>query len=245
MSESGGWQPAEPAGWVSSASESSAVRTFDVYGSPTMPVLELRDRVAAALGLRFVERDSLYWGTYHESGGRAGEETVTVYDNVRFGDEEEPAYGHFPEAVSVVTVSTERRAVFERVLAGVGDLALLDHADLPPPAPPAPRTTFRDVWGSPSLDPGQVRHRLAAALDTSFAARTMPARGGTFHVATGPDGEEVTVTDNRVVIGMGGTVYDPDAPVTTVVEVGGPLAAADAIRGRLAGVGGLVLVRHR
>ncbi len=214
----------------------------DSYGSTTLPPRELRDRVAAALDVAFAEHDSTFWnGTYFRAPGPAGEE-ICVYDNVEHGDGDEVPFVEHPESVSVVVVSgTRRPAEIGRLLAGVGDLRLLHHGELDPQEPRR-EPMVHDTYGSAGRDLDAISADVARAVGVGFDVGEDPLRGGTCYTASGPDGEELWVVDNRVLVH--GRPYAADHPeMITIVDVRGGGRAAE-LRERLSAVDGLAPLAH-
>lgn len=73
---------------------------YDLYGSRTLSVPELRDAGEGVLGLRFILHESAYrGGEYFRAGDPGGEEFVIQLNSFEFDNEEEisePEYADYP-----------------------------------------------------------------------------------------------------------------------------------------------------
>jgi len=98
------------------------VKTYDIYGTRSMTAVELRDRIAALLGVTFEERESLYWGVYHCAGSR---DDFRILTNVHEDPEELP-YPEYADVPVLLEVNDpERPDELRALLASVPGLALL------------------------------------------------------------------------------------------------------------------------
>lgn len=96
----------------------TAERIYDLYGSKTLPITELRDVVAGATGLNLRPRDSYQMGGLYYRGGEVGGPGVVIQHNA--DEDGEPVEDAFAEYTVLVRLNgldraDEVRAVLERV----------------------------------------------------------------------------------------------------------------------------------
>lgn len=75
-------------------------QAYDLYGTTTMSIVQLRDIIVEALGITFTLHDSAFrGGTYFRAGDLGGEEFVIQRNSFEFDDEQEvaePEFAHYP-----------------------------------------------------------------------------------------------------------------------------------------------------
>lgn len=211
----------------------------DLYGSPSLtPQVWLRHLVDA-LGLVFVERESLFKGVYHTAEGPGAEE-FQLLDNHPSDDPDEFPYPEHSSSVSVLSISgTERSAELRAVITAVGDVRLLRHAEHDDPAT-APVLSY-DLYGSTTRDLDALRDPIATALGARFDVGHDPLRGGRYLRAQ-RDQEVYSLIDNRDLT-TGRPYLTGFDGVITVLDTGATGGSAE-LRARLEAVDGLTLLRH-
>lgn len=212
---------------------------YDLYGSPSLTPQMWLGHLVDALGLVFVERESLFKGIYHTAEGPGAEE-FQLLDNHPSDDPDDFPYPEHDSSVSVLAISgTERSAELRAVITAVGDVRLLRHVEHDdPPALPA---LSHDVYGSTTLDLDELRDPIAEALGAPFTVGHDPLRGGRYLRAE-RDQEVYSLIDNRDLT-TGRPYLTGSDGVITVLDTGATDGSAQ-VRERLEAVEGLTLLRH-
>lgn len=211
----------------------------DLYGSPSLTPRVWLAHLVEALGLVFVERDSLFKGVYHTADGRGSEE-FQLLDNHPSDDPDDFPYPEHSSSISVLSISgTDRSAELRDVITAMGDVRLLRHVEHDDP-PAAPVLSY-DLYGSTTRDLDELRDPIAAALGAPFAVAHDPLRGGRYLRAE-RDAEVFSLIDNRDLT-TGRHYLTGFDGVITVLDTGATDGSAD-LRERLEAVEGLMLLRH-
>jgi hypothetical protein len=102
------------------------VKVYDLYGSCSVPLEELRDAVESMLGVEFSPHRSDYVGDYYKTAGFVGE-TIAIQPNYLDGGDEdevlEPAFADRP--VLLYVNETDRGDEIRGLLAGIAGLDFL------------------------------------------------------------------------------------------------------------------------
>lgn len=102
-------------------------QSYDLYGTMTMSISQLRDLIARALAITFAMHDSAFrGGTYFRAGDIGGEEFVIQRNSFEFDDEQEVAEPEFARYPVIFWVAwTERGDELKQELAVIEGLDFL------------------------------------------------------------------------------------------------------------------------
>jgi hypothetical protein len=81
--------------------------TYDLYGSKSLSMAQMRDSVAEALGVGFRKRDSYFMGGTYFRAGRVGQTEFVVQRNQ--DEEGEPVEGTFTDYQVLLRIDTSDR----------------------------------------------------------------------------------------------------------------------------------------
>jgi len=103
------------------------MQCYDLYGTKTLSITELRDAIESALTIRFSPHDSVYYGgEYFRAGEVGGEELVIQLNTFEYGgsiEVAEPDHRGYPVIFWVAW--TERGDELRERLATIGELDFL------------------------------------------------------------------------------------------------------------------------